>query len=75
MDPLRFRSRNFNMAIISGRGHASGWISLIMLIHLADVGRSQLVVATLARSLLIGVYEGDFVHGRWFKRNPALFKF
>src|ERR1019366_8608519 len=36
---------------------------------------SQWVDATLAQSLLVGVYEADFVRARRFKRNKALFRF
>ena len=33
------------------------------------------VVATLAPSLLLGVYEADIVRGRQFKQIKALFRF
>jgi hypothetical protein len=36
---------------------------------------SQWVDATLAQSLLVGVYEADFVRARRFTRNKALFRF
>jgi hypothetical protein len=40
-----------------------------------EVRQSQWVDAKLARSLLAGVYEADFVREPRFKRNTALFRF
>jgi hypothetical protein len=57
-----------------------GWSATrnLALDHAANsrqVGRSQWVDATLAQSPLIRVYEADFVRGRQFKQNKALFRF
>jgi len=43
--------------------------------HSCQKGRSQWVVATLDRSLLLEVHEGDFVRERCLERNIAVFSF